>query len=607
MNSIKRLLMLLALIPMTAVAEQVSVDRARTVAESFLTRSLPTRTAAPQLTLRWTGEQIATRTAGEPAFYVFENAGGGFVIVAGDDSVEPVLGYSHESGFDPDRMPDNLREWMKSLQRFIFNRRAANARPTTAVTEQWKNGGIVKASYTPVQHETAKWDQEEPYNALCPKVDGGKTMTGCVATAAAIIMRWHKWPEAGTGTLPGYEYTSDRNRKVTVDGYALGHKYDWDNMPLEYTGKESEAQKAAVAQLMYDCGVMSFMQYNPQGSGAYSSDAAAGLYNYMHYDKTATVMLKCTFHAPEWMRMLRDNIRDYGPTMYDGYSEKDGGHCFVLDGYDAAGRFHINFGWSGYYNGFFTFPDFDTFVLDHSACMGLKKDEGGEETPYMIMMEYDFGKKSGGYYHGMELVNGSFQTEFSLKVGAFYCDKGAFKGQIGVAHTDRSGIFKEVLPSLWFADDEDTEGLPAGYLTAYPEIGQTVGGEYGYYFSFDKPVEPGDKIIMVSRNSESDQWTAIPYDVETGTFIGEIELMGDDNIESNSTFAFDKATRTITVTAPSGAEVSMRSAGGAEVEVTGGNGTFTIKTAQLAAGSYTLRIENGSDSKEIELKIDNKQ
>lgn len=608
MKSIKKLLLLLpVLFPLTLTAGEVSVDRARTIAEKFLAQSPATRTASPQLALRWTGETpaTATRAAVEPAFYVFENAGGGFVIVAGDDCIEPILGYSHESGFDPDRMPDNLRAWMRSLQEFVFNLRAGGARPAAATAALWQNDGMAKAAFTPVQYETAKWNQDAPYNALCPTVDGGKAVTGCVATATAIVMRWHKWPEAGTGTLPGYTYKSDTGKQITIEGHQLGHKYDWDNLPLEYTGKESEEQKAAVAQLMYDCGIMSFMQYNAGGSGALSTDAVAGLYNHMHYDKTATTMLKCTYQASEWKQMLRDNIKNYGPTIYDGYDKNNGGHCFVLDGYDAEGRFHINLGWGGYFNGYFTFPNFDEYVYNHRACFGLKKDEGGEETPYIIMTSYTFDRNN--YFHGIELIAGDFESDFLLKVGAFQCIKGVFKGQIGVAHTDRNGTFKEVLPSIWFADEEDPEGLPAGYITAWNQLPMYIDGVL-YYFWFDEPIEPGDKIIMVSRNTESDPWTPIPYEIESGTFIGEIELMGDDSIEANTSFEFDKASRTIVITTRTGVEVSM-SGNGVQAEVTGSadEGTFTIQTAQLPAGAYTLRLESESERKEIEIKIDNRQ
>lgn len=97
---------------------------------------------------------------------------------------------------------------------------------------------------TPVKVlETALWDQSDPYNRLCPEVNGALSLTGCTATALAIVMRYHKWPVRGTGTLPGYTTVS---YGAWVDEVKLGHAYDWDNMPLRYHDDQWQPQSRSL-------------------------------------------------------------------------------------------------------------------------------------------------------------------------------------------------------------------------------------------------------------------------------------------------------------------------------------------------------------------------
>ena len=48
------------------------------------------------------------------SIYAFNLDGGGYVIASGDSRALPVLGYSATGSIDWDRMPDNMRAWLKS-------------------------------------------------------------------------------------------------------------------------------------------------------------------------------------------------------------------------------------------------------------------------------------------------------------------------------------------------------------------------------------------------------------------------------------------------------------------------------------------------------------
>lgn len=45
----------------------------------------------------------------------------------------------------------------------------------------------------------------------------------------AIIMRHHKWPETGTGTIPSYTYN---NKTATEKEINNEVKFDWKSLPL---------------------------------------------------------------------------------------------------------------------------------------------------------------------------------------------------------------------------------------------------------------------------------------------------------------------------------------------------------------------------------------
>lgn len=139
-------------------------------------------------------EDLVTRSSVQsPAYYVFDNTGGpGFVIVAGDDVAMPVLGYSFEHEFSKDNLPANLKAWLEYMRDEVNEARRSGAKAESAVTRAWSQ---VEVGTPVVELETAKWNQMEPYNLLCPIVGGESTYTGCTATAVAIVMRYHQWPE----------------------------------------------------------------------------------------------------------------------------------------------------------------------------------------------------------------------------------------------------------------------------------------------------------------------------------------------------------------------------------------------------------------------------
>ena len=282
-------------------------------------------------------------TDGRADFYVFNKTAkkGGFVILAADDVVGngTVLGYSDNGTFDYEELPENAKWWLKQYQDQIDSLRTHNR---TATLPKRTPGTVVVA---PLLGET-KWNQDMPFNGMCPGLSGGgRCVTGCVATAMAQIMFYHKWPMNGTGS------NSYRWEGQTLSVNFSQSEYAWNDMLPKYVaGKYTDAQADAVAKLMYDCGVSVNMGYGPS-SGAYSSRVDDALRNYFGY--TAAVYLYRGNTADrDWNNRLKQNLQDKKPIYYSGDNE-EGGHAFVCDGYDTNDYFHFNFGWGGNSNGYF--------------------------------------------------------------------------------------------------------------------------------------------------------------------------------------------------------------------------------------------------------------
>lgn len=341
----KRLLFTLA-IALAAVccvqAAQVSEATARQVATRFFSAQSPRLTASSGLS----AIRLAY-TAENDRFYVFDRGQhSSFVVVAGDDRLPQVLGYGDKGDFSATVLPEPVQYWLDEMNRQIaFLQSNANAvahRPAPQAN-----------AVSPLL--TTRWDQGEPYNNYCPTFDtpnGGtsRAVTGCVATATAQIMNYYKWPAVGRGS---HSYTCDVNgvtQTVLSADYSQS-VYRWDLMLDEYDSNSSPESCDAVAKLMSDVGISMDMGYG-SSSGAQEYEASRALKTYFGYGDKYYWLTRDAYNAEEWDQFLYDELNVRRPVMYCGY-DNEGGHAFVLDGFNTDGYFHVNWGWGGSFDGYF--------------------------------------------------------------------------------------------------------------------------------------------------------------------------------------------------------------------------------------------------------------
>lgn len=366
-------------------AQQISVEEAsrRAAAFKFTSTSDATqrRTASKSanVSLAYTAQN-----ADEVHFYVFNYDEGGWVMIGGDEVCQEVLAYSDQGSFKYENCPSNLKMWLQGYEKEIssciayVNEQEAlgNKVPRKGVRTASKGNKINALIQT-------HWDQNAPYWNMCPKESGRTCYTGCVATAMAQVMYYHKWPKVGKGSKT---YTDSQGCGQKLSTNFSEHTYGWDLMQLETSQYKTTDSKNAVAQLMYDCGVSVEMMYTNEGSGAYSEDIDDALKTYFDYDKTSVKFVqKDNYSADPWAQLIYDELAAGRPVLYsgaDGTGPNAGGHQFVCDGYEyksSADYFHFNWGWSGADDGFFTLktvgPTGAQFKYAQDAVIGIIPNE----------------------------------------------------------------------------------------------------------------------------------------------------------------------------------------------------------------------------------------
>lgn len=275
------------------------------------------------------------------AYSIYQNVEGeGFSIVAHDNNGNVrLLGYSTGSSWKEDEMPDALKDWLKGIETFRLN-----------ATVSLQSDRIDVAPLL-----TSHWHQTSPYNDLAPVIEDGnvKTVAGCVAIAAAqVVYYWRKDnPEALLKDTPVYPY----GKAPVTYSIPKGTPNNWELIQDSYDNTSTEESRAAVAQLVYAVGTGSYLDYG-SSTGGQISQAKTAVYS--QYRLLGTNAVKSEYTQEEWEQLLYSELLAKRPMTYSGNAGGSDGHAFVIDGYDAVNNlFHINFGWGGSGDGYYTVDD----------------------------------------------------------------------------------------------------------------------------------------------------------------------------------------------------------------------------------------------------------
>ncbi|MBR1733343.1 MAG: C10 family peptidase, partial [Alloprevotella sp.] len=307
---------------------------------------------------------------GTDNYSVYGHVGGGYVVVASSELLPEVLGYA-DTPFAAASNP-NFTWWLSQIDSV-----AAEANRTGMPFRRASRPDAARYPTSVPAMVTTRWGQEEPYWNLCPRDPAyGYCYTGCVATAMAQILNYHKFPPhcIGERTIT-YPLKGD-DIKATVTADFGGTEYDWTAMRDSYSGTYTDHEAEAVATLMMHCGVASRMNYSTSGSGAYTGDAAYGLREYFGI-KAARACRRSDYVDSDWMDMVYTELSEHRPILYGGVdmSGFGGGHAFILDGYNSDGLMHVNWGWDGDADGYYDIdvlnPRTYRFADDQDMIIGI--------------------------------------------------------------------------------------------------------------------------------------------------------------------------------------------------------------------------------------------
>lgn len=590
-------------------AREISTDQARQTATRFWQSAPATRGGAtPSWQLVRDSESSATRSSGAaPAYYVFDNtAGPGFVIVAGDDVAMPVLGYSFDSEFPSGSLPSNLQAWLDGIRETVNKARTAGLKAESSVTQAWAS---TRSGNTVVKLETALWNQDGPYNWLCPTYQENRTYTGCTATAMAIAIRYHQWPERGTGSLPAYTTTS---YGISVPTLTLGHAYDWANMKLKYafsyqgtTDYEytefTQTEATAVATLMRDCAILLRSDFGPEGSSgtsAFSSDIPDLLINHLGYDRQTRWLSRISYSTREWNELLQNELDNDRPIIYSGYNSQSG-HAFILDGYTDTNYYSVNWGWSGYCNGYFLLTALDPegqgiggsnhYNDGQNAIVGIQPDAGNEPVTELRFFEYDDTEK-GRTYNGISIEGNIAQGEtvwiHAGAIGNF--GSTVFSGRCQLAVTDREG---QVIHSI-------TQGRVDGYN---PGAGFTMNAPFEINMTF----LPGYRIRALYISDTGTDWSVVRGNEDEGC-VWEYLLADEYTIEESTSLTYNKTERMMRLQVKEGVTAALQAlSDGTDYSASCSteDGEIRIDTSALPGGNYLLILQKGSERKELRIAL----
>lgn len=341
---------------------------ARQLSEAEAFARLPLKTVQ-HITATNTPDAIATIDANSrPALYIFALGNDKYAIASADDNGPAMPGYFNTSDFN--HMPPAMQAMLESYALDVVTHSTPAIQSDREAVEP-----LIKTS----------WDQEYPYNILCPMDGSTHAMTGCVATAMAQVMNYYQWPQKPTGTV------SYRDGDNYVDLDLSQYTFEWDLMLDSYKQDATEEQINAVATLMYVAGRSVDMEYYASASWASEKTGARALLNNFGYAKSLYLAEPDYYSPQQWSDLMYSEVSAGRPIIFSGSSQTGGGHTFILDGADADNRYHINWGWGGDFNGYFLIDALNPTGIQErgynwyqTAICGITSDQDTPDAIYIV-------------------------------------------------------------------------------------------------------------------------------------------------------------------------------------------------------------------------------
>lgn len=471
-------------------AAQVPVEKAEKIAKIFLNVISEHRFAQQKQQIHYARKFCGTDTISDMFLFNFSD---GFILIAAEDKAIPVLGYSVNTKIDPNDLPDAFLELVHQYSLEIEFIRSNQLKASREIEMQW-NGEIPISSFTDNISSVSpllntNWHQGCYYNASCPSDPAGPcnhVWAGCVATAMGQVMKYYQFPTSGNGSHSYFD--SNYGYQYANFGSA---SYNYNAMPNSISSGNS-----SIANFLYQIAVSVDMQFDPSGSGAFSSDARDAMVNYFDYSSAASLEHRNDYSTSDWVNMIMDELDNDRPVLYYGYGT--GGHAFVCDGYQGSNYFHFNWGWGGSADGYFYLSNLNpsgyTFTNNQEAIISLYPNQPQGFCSGLTVLS----NSSGSFSDGSGTSNYGNESDCSWLIDV--------SGAGSITLNFSSFSLEEDYDFLRIYDgDDDNAPLLASY-TGY-NLPQSVTGS-------------GDEMYIVfsSDQSVTDEGFSCSYNSSSGTF-----------------------------------------------------------------------------------------
>ena len=403
-------------------ATQFSKEQAKHAAKQFVEQKVGKNASIGEikaLPIEQTKSFAANNESEAMAYAVNLDNNDGFVLVVGNDQSNGIIGYCDHGTFDEQQMPPNMRLWLENYMACA----AAVKDVNTAQALRSAPGVPTKTPIAPLLK--CQWNQDAPYNGLCPVIDGKHCATGCTNTAMAQVMFYHQWPVGPTAAIPGYTPDNSNGTSYPALPALEPTTFDWSKIYPTYNKGEDGTE---VARLFQYLGTASRTDYG-ESSAATGYNALQAIIKYFGYDASASTVWRCQRSYQEWIDMLYAELEAKRPVMFSG-TTSDGAHSFVVDGYAEEDYFHVNWGWGGFSDGYYRVllmdpneqgiggsPSNDKYSIDQVAFFGVKPNGGGTATSPRLAV-----RKNWLYYD--EQGNSSFDGQCQESSSPYFPDAG---------------------------------------------------------------------------------------------------------------------------------------------------------------------------------------
>jgi len=418
----------------TAMAQQRSMDEVLRIAQTHMSQRMARngqRMAPPveEATTLRASELLPTplRMSNEEAFYVLTYPESNcFVMVSGDERMEPVLAYSNEHGFDPDHMAPQTRALIESYVTY------AQALQSGAPRKLYLNRAPTEVKPQKVNMLlSTTWSQGTPYNNRCPLIGSQHTLTGCVSTAIGQLMNFYRYPDVGVGTI---EYTTTTKQLPVSIDLSTVH-FLWSNMLDSYAGGYDDTQASAVSNLLFAVGATVHMDYGLDASGSALGDAAEALIQHFNYDRDILEIYFSRMTTQKVHQLIMKELIAGRPVPCGGNNVKGAGHAFIIDGMTPDGNdypfYHFNWGWGGLNDGEFK-------IVDIEYCKGnymlLNCQPENNTTDFATFIQAQSVEPS------LSKINPELASGLSVRIKeVFNCKQGIFNGMLNIYLVDKEG------------------------------------------------------------------------------------------------------------------------------------------------------------------------